>query len=129
MLGKVLEGWRQHGIPPLTLDAGNRNGEPWFLFYGLGVYVPLAPLALVLGPSRAITLAAVAVHALLGFRAGQLAWLGTRSLGVAAATSVLAACAVFPVSDLCARAAVVEFFSLELVGIAILSLGLGWMRR
>jgi hypothetical protein len=125
MLQRVATGFRESGLPPVLLDVSGWRGDPWFLFYGLGVYVPLAPLAWLLGAPWAIKLGALALHALLGFRTARLVFRGTGSAGVAACVSTLVLSAVFPLSDLCARGAVVEFFAYELMAVAVVSLALG----
>jgi hypothetical protein len=125
MLQRVAAGFGESGLPPVLLDVPGWRGDPWFLFYGLGVYVPLAPLAWLLGAPLAIKLGAFALHALLGSRTARLVFRGTGSAGVAACVSTLVLSAVFPLSDLCARGAVVEFFAYELMAVAVVSLALG----
>ena len=126
LLRQVAAGWLADGLPPLLLDVPGWRGDPWFLFYGLGVYVPLSPLAWLVGAPWAIRLGALALHALLGWRVAQLVWAGTRSTRVAACVAALVLAAVFPISDLVARGGVVGFLAYELVAVALVSAVLGW---
>ena len=126
LLEQVASRWLRDGVPPLLLDTAGRTGDPWLLFYGLGVYVPLSPFAWLLGGPAGIKAAAVSLHALLGWRVVQLVWRGTGSAGVSACLSTLVLSTMYPVSTLGARGAVAEFFAYELVGVALVSLVLGW---
>jgi len=124
---QVASRWLRDGLPPLLLDIAGRTGDPWLLFYGLGVYVPLSPLVWILGSPGGIKVAAVSLQALLGWRVTQLVWRGSGSAPAAACLSTLVLSAVYPIAGLGARGAVVEFIAYDLLGIALVSLGLGWL--